>query len=49
MGLKGYESPKVTVLFKMIVVLSLIFAIINNKELKEMTYQTHLKDYFKKN
>ena len=48
LALKGYQSNIATILFKMIIVLFIMFGIIHKNELKEMAYQTYLEDYFKK-
>ncbi len=46
---KGYESNIATTLFKMIIILFLIFTVVHKNELKEMVYrQTYLEDYFNK-
>lgn len=46
---KGYKSNIATVLFKMIIILFIIFGVMHKKELKEMVYrQTYFEDYFKK-
>lgn len=47
-ALKGQGSQVALTLFKMILVLFILIGIINKKKLKEITYQTHLEDYFKK-
>ena len=48
LALKGYQSNIATILFKMIIVLFIMFGIIHKNEMKEMAYQTYLEDYFKK-
>ena len=48
LALKGYQSNIATILFKMIIVLFIMFGITHKNEMKEMAYQTYLEDYFKK-
>ena len=46
---KEYGANVINLLFKMIIILSLIIGIIHKKIFKEVKCQTYIDDYFKRN